>query len=133
MSLKNLQVETTTGALSLAVPAATGVTSITGVTGIAGTVTAGKLVTLSSGTPPAGVVADNTASKADGYVIDEATGTIGLSGIIVGILTSATAGTEYFLGTAGGVATSAGGTVVQSVGYAVNETDMLFIAGRPPL
>jgi hypothetical protein len=131
MALKNLQVNDATGALSLATPAATGVITKTGVAGIIGTIPNGTLVTLGAG---GATVADNNTAKADAYVYDEPNGTVAFNGIIAGVLGGATAGNEYFLGAAGVAATtSGGGTVIQSVGYAVGATDLLFVPGIPPL
>jgi hypothetical protein len=130
MADKILHIDTATGALSASVLPGVGVVSETA--SYAGTYTAGQLVTLSAG--PTATLADASTAKADAYIIDAGAGPgkVGFNGIIAGILTGATPSTEYFLGAAGDVSTTPG-TIIQSVGYAVNATDLLFIPGRPPL
>ena len=132
MTAQNLQVDDSTGALSLAAPAGV----ITEIATYAATYAAGKLVNLTAG--PTATLADATttpALKADAYIIDAGAGPgkVGFNGVIPGILVAAVPGTEYYLGAAGLAITPAAGGLIQSVGYAVNATDLLFIPGIPPL
>lgn len=129
MANKLVQVAEATGVMTLIPIPTTGLLSKAGVTGI-DAFAAGQLVNLAT---PA--LADaGTSLKADAYVIDAPSKTVGFNGIILGAITGlgATAGDECFLGAAGAVSLTPG-TLIQSVGYAVNATDLLFIPGRPPL
>jgi hypothetical protein len=130
---KNLQIDVDSGAERAVVPPSTGAITITVVNDISAMIP-GNLVTLSgTGANPSAALASNVVAKADAYVINPGTtagdGTVGLNGIAA--ITSATAGTEYFLGTAGAAVTTPGGTILQSVGYAAYATGLNFVPGIP--
>jgi len=105
-------------------------------------IAAGSLVNVYSN---AGVVsvrnADNTniSKVANGFVLaavaSSATATVYFSGIISG-LSGLTPGTQYFLGTVGGLIVagslpSSAGTIIQSVGVAFSATVLVFQPGDP--
>jgi hypothetical protein len=111
-------------------PGTVSAVDITGMTG--GTTGSAEYIsgnnTLSDG-------ANTAISTARVVCIKVTSSTCRVSGIAKGVLSSATAGAQYFLSSSGGTLTTtpptAAGSVIIRVGYAINATDLLIQIGMP--
>lgn len=118
-------------------PAGIGVATVTATASEA--ISAGDFVNLfnNAGTLTVRKADNSNGRDAKGFVLaaisNAATGTVYLSGQNTSV-TALTPGTNYFLGTSGGVSTTApttSGTIIQILGYTVSATNLMFEFDEP--